>query len=108
MEFEYPRATAREVELLARAHQTPSTTLCFSSVSMSGLPPTTTEWQTWGSERRAAACAEPAMATIGYLGSETPELFADRLAAFRQGLAAAGYEGRPQLPCHAIATTGSV
>jgi len=32
---------------------------------------------------------------IGYLGSDTPELFADRLAAFRQGLAAAGYaEGR--------------
>jgi putative ABC transport system substrate-binding protein len=32
------------------------------------------------------------MPTIGYLGSETPELFANRLDAFRQGLAAAGYE----------------
>jgi ABC-type uncharacterized transport system substrate-binding protein len=29
---------------------------------------------------------------IGYLGSETPDVFADRLAAFRQGLAVAGYE----------------
>ena len=39
-----------------------------------------------------SARAEPAMPTIGYLGSETPELFANRLDAFRQGLAAAGYE----------------
>jgi putative tryptophan/tyrosine transport system substrate-binding protein len=39
-----------------------------------------------------SARAEPAMPTIGYIGSETPELFADRLDAFRQGLAAAGYE----------------
>jgi ABC-type uncharacterized transport system substrate-binding protein len=32
---------------------------------------------------------------IGYLGSETPELFASRLSAFRQGLSTAGYdEGR--------------
>jgi putative ABC transport system substrate-binding protein len=42
-----------------------------------------------------SARAEPAMPTIGYIGSETPEMFADRLDAFRQGLAAAGYdEGR--------------
>jgi putative ABC transport system substrate-binding protein len=39
-----------------------------------------------------SARAEPAMPTIGYIGSGTPELFADRLDAFRQGLAAAGYE----------------
>jgi putative tryptophan/tyrosine transport system substrate-binding protein len=39
-----------------------------------------------------SARAEPAMPTIGYIGSETPELFADRLDAFRKGLAAAGYE----------------
>jgi ABC-type uncharacterized transport system substrate-binding protein len=39
-----------------------------------------------------SARAEPAIPTIGYIGSETPELFADRLDAFRQGLAAAGYE----------------
>ena len=39
-----------------------------------------------------SARAEPAMPTIGYLGSETPDLFADRLAAFRQGLAEGGYE----------------
>jgi hypothetical protein len=36
----------------------------------------------------AAGGARSAVPTIGYLGSETPELFADRLAAFRQGLAA--------------------
>jgi putative tryptophan/tyrosine transport system substrate-binding protein len=36
--------------------------------------------------------AQSAMPAIGYLGSENPKLFADRLAAFRQGLAAAGYE----------------
>jgi putative tryptophan/tyrosine transport system substrate-binding protein len=39
-----------------------------------------------------SARAQPALPVIGYLGSETPELGADRLAAFRQGLAAAGYE----------------
>jgi putative ABC transport system substrate-binding protein len=39
-----------------------------------------------------SARAEPAMPTIGYIGSGTPELFADRLDAFRQGLAAVGYE----------------
>ncbi len=36
--------------------------------------------------------AQPAMPVIGYLGSETPELFAGRLAAFRRGLAATGHE----------------
>jgi ABC-type uncharacterized transport system substrate-binding protein len=39
-----------------------------------------------------SARAEPAMPIIGYIGSETAELFADRLDAFRQGLAASGYE----------------
>jgi putative ABC transport system substrate-binding protein len=39
-----------------------------------------------------AARAQPAMPVIGYLGSGTPELFADRLDAFRHGLADAGYE----------------
>ena len=35
------------------------------------------------------------MPVIGYLGSESPELYASRLAAFREGLAEAGYvEGR--------------
>jgi putative ABC transport system substrate-binding protein len=38
------------------------------------------------------ARAQPAMPAIGYLGSETSKLFADRLKAFRQGLTAAGYE----------------
>jgi ABC-type uncharacterized transport system substrate-binding protein len=39
--------------------------------------------------------AQPAMPVIGYLGSETPERYASRLAAFRRGLAESGYvEGR--------------
>ncbi len=39
--------------------------------------------------------SQPKLPIVGYLGSETPELFATRLAAFRQGLAAAGFvEGR--------------
>lgn len=47
----------------------------------------------------ALACMAPAQAQtvpiIGYLGSETPERYASRLAAFRGGLAEAGYtEGR--------------
>jgi ABC-type uncharacterized transport system substrate-binding protein len=49
----------------------------------------------------AAAWAHPAQAqqsampVIGYLGLESPELFASRVAAFRKGLAEAGYaEGR--------------
>ena len=37
----------------------------------------------------ARAQQEP---VIGYLGSETPDFFSERLAAFRQGLAEAGYE----------------
>jgi putative ABC transport system substrate-binding protein len=43
----------------------------------------------------AARAQQPAMPTIGYLGSETPDLFATRLTAFRQGLGAMGFdEGR--------------
>ncbi len=38
------------------------------------------------------ASPQPAMPVIGYLGSESPELFASRLRAFRQDLSAAGYE----------------
>jgi putative tryptophan/tyrosine transport system substrate-binding protein len=38
---------------------------------------------------------QPSMPVIGYLGSETPELFASRLDAFRQGLASVGFvEGK--------------
>ena len=37
----------------------------------------------------------PAIPVIGYLGPESPERFASRVAAFREGLAEAGYvEGR--------------
>jgi len=36
----------------------------------------------------AARAQQPAMPVIGYLGSETPDLFATRLTAFRQGLGA--------------------
>src|SRR5689334_1867297 len=42
-----------------------------------------------------ARAQQPAMPVIGYLGSETPDLFATRLTAFRQGLGAMGFdEGR--------------
>jgi putative ABC transport system substrate-binding protein len=42
-----------------------------------------------------AVRAQPKMPQIGYLGSESPELFATRLRSFRQGLSAIGYdEGR--------------
>jgi putative ABC transport system substrate-binding protein len=38
-----------------------------------------------------AARGQQAMPVIGFLGSETPELWASRLRAFRQGLGEAGY-----------------
>src|SRR5262245_38017100 len=41
------------------------------------------------------ARAQPAMPVIGFLGFETPSVFADRIRAFRQGLSEMGYvEGR--------------
>ncbi|HLM15568.1 MAG TPA: ABC transporter substrate-binding protein [Reyranella sp.] len=36
--------------------------------------------------------AQGAMPTVGYLGAETPDVFATRLAAFRSGLASLGFE----------------
>src|SRR4249920_3762521 len=43
----------------------------------------------------AAWAQQTAMPVVGYLGSETPERFATRLSAFRQGLSATGFdEGR--------------
>ena len=43
----------------------------------------------------AARAQQPAMPVIGYLGTETPELWASRVRAFRQGLGETGYvEGR--------------
>jgi putative tryptophan/tyrosine transport system substrate-binding protein len=42
-----------------------------------------------------ARAQQPAVPIVGYLGSETPERFATRLSAFRQGLSATGFdEGR--------------
>src|SRR5438874_7808959 len=42
----------------------------------------------------AARAQQPTMPVIGVLGSETPEVFAGRFAAFRQGLAEAGWTER--------------
>ena len=43
----------------------------------------------------AARAQQSASPVVGYLGSETPELFASRLRAFRQGLGTSGYvEGK--------------
>src|SRR5262249_34142703 len=39
-----------------------------------------------------ATKAQQQLPVIGYLGAESPELFATRLRAFRQGLNAGGYE----------------
>jgi len=39
----------------------------------------------------AAQAQQPAMPAIGFLGTGPPEVFADRLRAFRQGLSEAGY-----------------
>jgi putative tryptophan/tyrosine transport system substrate-binding protein len=42
----------------------------------------------WCIEARAQQLALP---VVGFLGSDSPELFADRLRAFRRGLKDAGY-----------------
>src|SRR5436190_6770659 len=40
---------------------------------------------------RATRAQQPATPVIGYLGSESPDLFASRVRAFRQGLSATGF-----------------
>jgi hypothetical protein len=43
----------------------------------------------------AAHAQQPAMPVVGFLGSELPDLYVDRLRAFRQGLSEASFvEGR--------------
>ena len=39
----------------------------------------------------AARAQQPTMSVIGFLGSDSPELYTDRLRAFRRGLKDAGY-----------------
>ena len=39
----------------------------------------------------AAGAQQPAMPLVGFLGSASPEVYADRIRAFRQGLKEAGY-----------------
>src|SRR6516165_1313342 len=39
----------------------------------------------------AARAQQPTMSVIGFLGSDSPELYTDRLRAFRRGLKVAGY-----------------
>src|SRR5689334_8234749 len=39
-----------------------------------------------------AVRAQQAMPVVGFLGSETPDVFASRVRAFRQGLRESGYE----------------
>src|SRR5581483_11941609 len=47
----------------------------------------------WAAMRTLAAHAQQAtVPVIGYLGLETPELYASRLQAFREGLAKSGFE----------------
>ena len=40
---------------------------------------------------RSARAQQPAMPVVGFLGTTTPDDFADRVAAFREGLKEAGY-----------------
>jgi putative tryptophan/tyrosine transport system substrate-binding protein len=42
----------------------------------------------------AAQAQQPAMPVIGFLGSDSPDLYADRLRAFRQGLKETGFVER--------------
>src|SRR5262249_30145214 len=45
-----------------------------------------------GTAAGAARAEQPAVPVVGYLGAESPDLFASRLRSFRQGLNADGYE----------------
>jgi putative ABC transport system substrate-binding protein len=51
-----------------------------------------------------ARAQQPAMPVVGYLGLETPELYASSLRAFRDGLGSTDYEEGRNVRCVRVAS----